>query len=742
MVDLVKHWRLCAEEVILNAINMSVQEKQNLSRRGFLKIAGISGTALCLGLYMSAEAEAKVVNPAQVPAEGDIELAVWIIINTDGKVTLICHRAEMGQGVYHSIAQIIAEELEVDLYGVDIQLTQGDEKKYGSQLTGGSSTIRGSYKNLLKLSATAREVLIMAATARWTVPVTECYAELGHVIHKPSGKKFHYGELVAEAAKLTAPKDVKLKARADYKLIGKPSQRRDSPLKTNGEAIFGIDKRIPGLQFAAVERNPRLRGKVKSFDASAALKVPGVTRVFKVVMGIWDTDREGVAVVANSTWAAMQGKKALKVDWDDNGFEHVSSPEIFKHQRELLQTSEGLSVKTQGDPNGIISSAKDKLDVFYETPYQSHSCMEPVNCIAHWQGDKVEIWGPVQAPNWIQDYISKKMGLAREKVIVNMTFLGGGFGRKAMPDYPHEACVISKEMGAPVQVVWSREDDATQGPYRPGISYRGEGVVENGTISAIKFRMAGQNNDHWRSGDSGRPNRSTTEGFLASYFASIKNISFADVPFKTPVPTSFWRSVYASTNGFAYESFMDELAHKAMKDPLDFRREYLKDERSQKLIDKMEEVSGWKSKTKNQGYGVAITECFSSTVGHIVKVSKKNAGGIHIDKVWVVVDCGWYVNPDIIKAQVEGSVVMALGAATIHEITFKDGRVEQSNFYDYKMPRINDIPPTEVYIMENDANAGGMGEPGLPAFAPALTNAIFDLTGKRIRKLPFSLNMV
>ncbi|WP_345209118.1 xanthine dehydrogenase family protein molybdopterin-binding subunit [Mucilaginibacter gynuensis] len=691
---------------------------------------------------MSAEAEAKVVNPAQVPAEGDIELAVWIIINTDGKVTLICHRAEMGQGVYHSIAQIIAEELEVDLYGVDIQLTQGDEKKYGSQLTGGSSTIRGSYKNLLKLSATAREVLIMAATARWTVPVTECYAELGHVIHKPSGKKFHYGELVAEAAKLTAPKDVKLKARADYKLIGKPSQRRDSPLKTNGEAIFGIDKRIPGLQFAAVERNPRLRGKVKSFDASAALKVPGVTRVFKVVMGIWDTDREGVAVVANSTWAAMQGKKALKVDWDDNGFEHVSSPEIFKHQRELLQTSEGLSVKTQGDPNGIISSAKDKLDVFYETPYQSHSCMEPVNCIAHWQGDKVEIWGPVQAPNWIQDYISKKMGLAREKVIVNMTFLGGGFGRKAMPDYPHEACVISKEMGAPVQVVWSREDDATQGPYRPGISYRGEGVVENGTISAIKFRMAGQNNDHWRSGDSGRPNRSTTEGFLASYFASIKNISFADVPFKTPVPTSFWRSVYASTNGFAYESFMDELAHKAMKDPLDFRREYLKDERSQKLIDKMEEVSGWKSKTKNQGYGVAITECFSSTVGHIVKVSKKNAGGIHIDKVWVVVDCGWYVNPDIIKAQVEGSVVMALGAATIHEITFKDGRVEQSNFYDYKMPRINDIPPTEVYIMENDANAGGMGEPGLPAFAPALTNAIFDLTGKRIRKLPFSLNMV
>ena len=723
---------------------MSVSEEvENLSRRNFLRIAGIAGTALCLGLYVTDDAEASVLTETEARlANAGVALAAWIIINTDGKVTLICHRAEMGQGVYHSIAQIIAEELEVDLYGVDIQLTQGDEKKYGSQLTGGSSTIRGSYKNLLKLSATAREVLIMAAAARWKVPAAECFAESGHVIHKPSSKKFHYGELVVEAAKITAPKEVKLKARSDYKIIGKGNHRRDSPMKTSGEAIFGIDKRIPGMKFAAVERNPRMRGKVKSFDATATLKVPGVIKVFKVVMGVWDTDREGVAVVANSTWAAIQGKKVLRVEWDDTGFEHISTPEIYTRHRELLQSSEGLSLKTQGDPTGIIAQAKDKLDVVYETPYQSHSCMEPVNCIAHFQGDKIEIWGPVQAPNWIQDYVSKKMGVAREKVIVNMTFLGGGFGRKAMPDYPYEAVLVSKEIGAPVQVVWTREDDATQGPYRPGVSYRCEGAVENGNVTALKFRMAGQNNDHWRGGDNGKPNRSTSEGFLKPYYDSIKNISFADVPFKAPIPTSFWRSVYASTNGFAYESFLDEIAHKAMKDPLDFRRQYLKDERSQLLINKMEEVSGWKSRKKNEGYGVAITECFASTVGHIVKVSKAAAGGIHIDKVWVVVDCGWYVNPDIIKAQVEGSVVMAIGAATIHEITFKDGMVEQRNFYDYKMPRITDIPPTEVHIMDNDADAGGMGEPGLPAFAPALTNAIFDLTGKRIRKLPFNLAKV
>jgi isoquinoline 1-oxidoreductase beta subunit len=720
---------------------MSVSEEvENLSRRNFLRIAGIAGTAFCLGLYVTGEAEASVLTETEARlANAGVALAAWIIINTDGKVTLICHRAEMGQGVYHSIAQIIAEELEVDLYGVDIQLTQGDEKKYGSQLTGGSSTIRGSYKNLLKLSATAREVLIMAAAARWKVPATECYAAYGHVIHTPSDKKSHYGELVVDAAKIAAPKEVKLKARSDYKIIGKGNHRRDSPMKTSGEAIFGIDKRIPGMKFAAVERNPRMRGKVKSFDATATLKVPGVIKVFKVVMGVWDTDREGVAVVANSTWAAIQGKKALRIEWDDTGFEHISTPEIYSRHRELLRSSEGLSLKTQGDPTGIIAQAKDKLDVVYETPYQSHSCMEPVNCIAHFQDDKIEIWGPVQAPNWIQDYVSKKMGVAREKVIVNMTFLGGGFGRKAMPDYPYEAVLVSKEIGAPVQVVWTREDDATQGPYRPGVSYRCEGAVENGNVTALKFRMVGQNNDHWRGGDNGKPNRSTSEGFLKPYYDTIKNISFADVPFKTPIPTSFWRSVYASTNGFAYESFLDEIAHKAMKDPLDLRRQYLKDERSQLLIDKMEEVSRWKSRKKNEGYGVAITECFASTVGHIVKVSKAPAGGIHIDKVWVVVDCGWYVNPDIIKAQVEGSVVMAIGAATIHEITFKDGMVEQRNFYDYKMPRITEIPPTEVHIMDNNADAGGMGEPGLPAFAPALTNAIFDLTGKRIRKLPFDL---
>lgn len=715
---------------------------KSVSRRKFLQLTGISGTGLLLGLYFTGSAKEPGLIKTITTETTEVELSAWIRIDTAGKITLISHRAEMGQGVYHSLAQIIAEELEVDLKEVNIDFAPGNREKYGNQITGGSSTIRGSYKKLLNLSATAREMLIMAAAAKWSVPITECFAEKGYVIHKPTGKKFQYGELVVDASKLEAPKNITLKNRSDYKLIGKPLHRRDTPLKTNGTAIFGLDKKLPGMMYAAVERNPRFHGKVKSFDDSATRRVPGVTHVFKVRMAVHDTYREGVAVVANSTWAAFQGKKALKVEWDDSGFEHVNTEEIYKRMNEALQNSEGISFKKQGDPDSIISKAEKKIDVIYETPYQTHYAMEPLNCVAHYQPDKLEIWGPIQAPEWVQDYIVKEMKMPKEKVIVNMTFLGGGFGRKAFMDYPHEAALISKEIGAPVHVVWTREDDATQGPFRPGITYRCEGVVENGEISAMKIRLAGQDIGNWRKENKKVANWSTGEGFLTPYNKSIKNISFSDVPFDTPIPPIWWRSVYASTNGFAYESFIDEMAIAAGKDQLDFRRKYLEDERCQKLIDKLEEVSGWKNKRRNEGYGVAITECFGSTVGQVVKISKAATGGVKVDKVWAVIDCGWYVNPDIIKAQVEGAIIMGLGAATMHEMTFSDGIANERNFYSYAMPRINTVPLIEVYIMENDSPAGGVGEPGLPPLAPALTNAIYDLTGKRIRKLPFRLESI
>lgn len=391
-----------------------------------------------------------------------------------------------------------------------------------------------------------------------------------------------------------------------------------------------------------------------------------------------------------------------------------------------------------------MEQSDKKLEALYETPYEAHACMEPLNCIAHFQGDKCEIWGPIQGPDWVQADVSDLLGIPKENMTVNMTFLGGGFGRKAFLDYPHEAAVISKAVNAPVQVVWTREDDMTQGPFRPGMVYQCKGgVSKEGSIKSFEVKMAGQNMNHQNPGaDKLSYNDSVTEGFLETYLRSLPHYSFSDVPLDSPVPVMWWRSVYSSTNAFAFESFIDELAAAAGKDPIDFRRQHFSDGRYHELANKLIEVSGWKNRGKNTGYGVAITECFSSIVGEVVKVSRQAEGKIKIDKVWAVMDCGWYVNPDTIRAQVEGSIVMALGAATKHATHFADGKAVEKNFDSYKMSRMAEIPEIEVHVMDNEEKAGGVGEPGLPPFTPALTNAIFDLTGKRIRVLPFSLDEI
>ncbi|WP_333820426.1 xanthine dehydrogenase family protein molybdopterin-binding subunit [Ohtaekwangia sp.] len=722
---------------------MSATEK-NISRRNFIRLSGMTGAALTIGFYFPATGkEAEVMKLETAEAKG-IDLNAWISIDTNGKVTITNHRSEMGQGSFQSVPQIIAEELEVDLNNVNIIFAQGNNAKYGSQITGGSSTIRGSYKKLLHLSASAREMLIQAAAKKWNVSPIECYAENGFVIHKSSGKKFNYGELVTEASKLEPPKSVKLKDIEEYKIIRKPMPRQDTPLKTNGTAIFGLDKKLPGMMYAVVERNPRFQGKVKSFDDTEAKKVPGVKHVFPVKMSVFNTFREGVAVVADNLWSAMQGRKVLKVEWDDSGFEHLSTEQLYTRMSDALKSNDSLSVRTRGNAEGVFQKSASKVEAIYETPYEAHACMEPLNCVAHYQDDKLEIWGPIQGPDWVQDFLSPLMGLPKEKIIVNMTFLGGGFGRKAFMDYPHEAAIISKEIKAPVKVVWTREDDTAQGPFRPGMMYQCKGsVTANGGIESFIMKSAGQNMDHqWPNADKKSYNNSATEGFLETYFESLPHYSFSDAPLDVPIPVMWWRSVYASTNTFALESFMDELAVKAGKDPLEFRKQHFQEGRYHELVNKLEEVSGWKSRKKNEGYGVAIAESFSSIVGEVVKVSKKPDGKLKVDKVWAVMDCGWYVNPDIIKAQIEGSIIMGLGAAVTHAIHFADGKTVEQNFNVYKMPRMMDTPEIEIHIMDNEEKAGGVGEPSLPPIAPALTNAIFDLTAKRIRKLPFNLEEV
>ncbi len=728
--------------------------KSDLSRRHFIRDTALSGLALTIGAYLPAGCRnggggnPRIVNAALPDGDNSaIELMSWISIDTAGTVKIFTSRSEMGQGTYQSLPQIVAEELEVDLQHVKVQFAAANPAKFGPQPTQGSFSVRGWRQQLLYAGASAREMLIEAAAQQWKVAADDCYAVKGNVIHRPTGRQLDYGKLVADASKLAPPKDVKLKQRKDYKLIGQPLPRKDIPLKVSGTAVFGLDKTLPGMLYAVVERSPRFRGKVHSFDPAATLAVPGVKRVFTVQRAVFGDLYEGVAVVADSIWAAMKGRKALIVEWDDTGFEHMDSELLLTRMREGLVNQTRAPNESSIRFNSEFQKAARLVEAVYETPYQSHSCMEPLNCIADVRSDRIEIWGPIQEVNWIQADLSQRMGIAPKRVTVNMTFLGGGFGRKAFTDYPYEAALISKEMKAPVQVVWTREDDMTGGPFRSGAVYACKGGVNAaGRILAFQARRAAQAMGPGAEGGAGYSPVSYNEGYMdglaRSYLGCIPHYSFADVTIASSLPTMWWRSVDASTNGFAVESFIDELAHAAGKDALAFRMEHFADARYRALINRLRAVSGWKAEGTGKGWGIAVTECFGSIVGHVVKVSRRRDGKIKIEKVTAVIDCGWYVNPEIIRQQVEGAIVMGLGAAVKHATHFKEGKAVENNFNLYDMPRMNDIPAIEVYIMENDEQAGGVGEPGLPAFAPALCNAIFDLNGRRIRKLPFDLGEV
>ena len=707
-----------------------------VSRRTFLAAAG--GTALVLGVVPGFRRLRVLTGEAAEIEREAGRLNAFVSIDASGKVTLVTHRAEMGQGAYSVVPQMLAEELEVDYATVEIVVAEGDSARYGSQITGGSSTVRGSLTQLLVAGATARDLLVRAAAQRWGVPPAECRAERGTVVHPASTRRAGYGELVADAARLEPAPKVPLKPRARYTVIGKSLPRRDLPAKVNGSAVFGLDFRLPGMQFAVVERSPRFVGRVKRFDATASLKVPGVTKVVKVERDVFGHRREGVAVVATNTWAAIQGRRALEVEWDDGDAPAVDTETLYARMREAVR-SPGNHFRSQGAASVALERATDVLDVTYETPYQAHACMEPLNCVAHVTADSAEIWGPIQGPDWVRGHLADALGLPLEKVRVHMTFLGGGFGRKAFTDWTHEAAMVSKAVGGPVQVVWTREDDLTQGPFRPGMVYRCRGAVANGRVLAFEGTMAGQNMNAQEPGSDPRAfNRDVVEGIHEGWFDAIGHWRFGDAPLEAPIPVMWWRSVYSSTNAFAYESFVDELAAKAGVDPFTFRRRHLRDARVTALLDRLAQVSGWDGRAKGQGYGLALTHCFGSSAGHVVKV-RRAGSGVAIVRVWSVIDCGLAVNPDGVKAQVEGSVVMALAAACTHEMTFAGGVAAKRNFDAYRLPLLRDVPPIEVHVIESEHPPGGAGEPGLPGVAPALCNAIADLAGTRIRRLPFDL---
>lgn len=714
----------------------------NINRRNFIRLTGITGAGLVMGLSAKANGIESVEN--LTGALESFELSPLVVIEKSGQIILFNTKPEIGQGTFQSIPALIAEELEVSLNKVIIKQTTG-EKKYGpGQSAGGSASVRTSYMNLRKVGASAKEMLMKAASQQWNVPVEECYAEDAQIFHKPTGKKLSYGELAEAAAKIEVPKSPKLKDAKDFKILGKSVQRPDIPSKVNGTAKFGIDATVPGMVYASVERCAVLGSKLVSFDATAAKKVKGVITVetCERIHGVYKT--EGVAVIAENYWAAVQGRKALIIKWDHQGFENFNSKDYEQRLRAAAK-EEGAIDHQQGNFDKAFAEAPTKIEAFYETPMVSHSPIEPMNCLASWkEGNNVEIWTSTQVPGRVISDIAKAHSITPEQVKVNMFFNGGGFGRRLYPDYVHEAVQLSKKINKPVKLIWSREDDTKQGPFRPLTYSALKGALDaNGKAIAFQHKVIAPTLDMDKNYDKTKTNGTMTEGISEQKYEieHMKNLYVHDY---VHLPLAAWRAVTSTTLAFSHECFIDEMAVAAKKDPLEFRLSMLtKNSDTKNVLNKLKEVSNWsKLLPAGWGRGVAQYEFFAGLGGYVIEVSKKGTG-VKIEKVYAVIDLGTVVNPDNTRAQVEGAAVMALTAATKGGIRFENGETLQSNFHNNPLIRIHEMPKVEVHILANGGTKiKGVGEPGLPPFAPALCNAIFAATGKRIRRLPFDLNKI
>lgn len=711
------------------------------SRRNFLKTTSLTTFGFALGVSSFAkDATLKKITPAIV----SLEINPFIIIDTAGNITLVNPRPDMGQGSTQAVPSLLAEELEVSLERVKIVQSDG-KGKYGDQTSGGSSSVRALWQPIRKAGAAAREMLTQTAARRWNVSTTECFAQDGKIVHRISGKSLTYGELADDASKLEIPKNPKLKEPKDFKIIGKYNKRLDVPERVTGKAVYGLDVDVPGMVYASVFHSPMLHGKITSIDDTDTKKVAGVLQVVRTERPMPHRKSEAVAVIATNWWAALKGKKALKVQWDNGDYDKTLSTQKYFDATYEAAKKEGINYEEKGDFSAKYASAKQKLEANYETPFLSHAPIEPENAVVHVKDDgTIEIWAPVQGPDWALRDVCGYMNVKPEQVKINVTLLGGAFGRKAYHDFLLEACHLSKELKKPVKVIWTREDDITQGPYRPGMLSHMQGFVENGKITGFHHHAIGESivgqvfkglkddeADPWLSGEISTENSKYN-------FETASKVSWTNV--KTDIPIVWWRSVYASNFGWGQECFIDELAHLAGKDPIQARLSILTDERFRKVLETLAEKANWNEKLPaGQGKGMAVFRSFDSISAACVTVSKQE-NGVKIDKVVSVIDCGYYVNPDNVKAQTEGNIMMGLTSAIKNGITFTNGVCDQTNFHQFNLMRINEAPKMEIHIIDSGANPGGVGEPGLPPIAPALGNAIFAATGKRIRKLPFDIS--
>lgn len=714
----------------------------NISRRTFIKATALVVGGLVIAfnipnakrfLLPGAAPETAGADAAKLPAPN-----AFLRIGTDNTITVMLAHSEMGQSIWTTLPMLIAEELDADWSKIKVEHAKAAPEyihtAYGIQITGGSSTTWSEFDRYRQAGALTRALLVGAAAEELGVAVESLQTENGFVIS--GDKKISYGELAETAAKLETPKAVTLKQPKDWKIIGKATKRLDGPEKINGTAIFGQDIHFDGLKTAMVARSPVFSGTVKSFDASAAKQIKGVENVVQVPTG--------VAVIADGYWAAKQGRDALKIEWDLGPNAGLDSNKMLEEYRSMA-SKEGLPAAKAGDAKAAIAKAAKVIEAEYVLPYLAHSPMEPLNCAVKISDNGCEIWTGTQMQGTDQQAAAKILGLKPEQVKINTVFLGGGFGRRANPaaDFVSEAVQVAKAAGVAVKTVWSREDDVKGGYYRPMFLHKATiGLGADGMPMAWEHIEVGQ------SIMTGTPfeqfmikdgvDATSVEGVADSpYVKGIADHHVSLHTVKASIPVLWWRSVGHSHSAFAMESLIDELAHAAGKDPLEYRRALLKDHpRHLAALNLAAEKAGWgKPLPKGVFRGIAVHESFGSYVAHVAEVSV-NKGAVKVQRVVCAIDCGLSVNPDSLAAQMESSVSYGLGAAMQSEITFKDGMVQQSNFHDYKVMRMADMPKVEVHIVPSTEKMGGVGEPAVPPIAPAVANAIFAATGKRIRSLP------
>jgi len=709
-----------------------------ITRREFVETSAGLMLAFSLGPRAGAAAH---------PADAPFSPNAWLRIGTDGIVTLTVDKSEMGQGSQTGLAQILADELEADWSKVRLGPVPENPAGWSRRMsTGGSTAIHGSWDLLRKAGATAREMLITAAAGVWDVDRPSCRAEQGAVIHAPTKRRLSYGKLAARAATLSVPQDVPLKDPKDFRLIGTRAARLDTPAKVDGGAIYGIDVTVPGLLVASIERCPVFGGTVRRYDAAKAKGMPGVRAVVELEPSPW-TGKDGtwgvgcaagVAVVADTYWHAFQGRKALEIEWNEAEAASLGSDGI---RAELVRLADqpGVEAKKVGDPAAALAGAAQRVEAGYEVPFLHHATMEPMNCTAHVRADSCDVWVPTQNQTRAQEVAAEVAGLPKEKVRIHTTFLGGGFGRRLESDFVSEAVRVSKAVGAPVKVIWTREDDTQHGFYRPasynrfvaGLDAAGNPVAWThrvvGTPIRLKFGPLPKGLDG-----------SLVDGAEDLPYV-IPNLLVDQVAADfLPIPRGFWRSVGISHNAFVTESFLDEVATAAKRDPYELRRALLKDKpRHLRTLELVAEKAGWGTPLPaGRGRGIAFAEWQPTVCAQVAEVSVGADGAVHVHRVVCAVDCGPAVNVGQIEAQIQGGIVYGLTAALYGEITIERGRVKQGNFTDYPMMHIHEMPVVEVHVVPSTEKQGGIGEPSVGPIAPAVCNAIFAATGKRIRKLP------